>query len=133
MPAPLQSHKRVIWKIADSAITSPDMSGCPLPVWIEWLQALAVPVIACVGAWIALQQMRLARVKLQHDTYDRKHTVFVAVRSLLTVVAGLKRAPSLEDMRAFIIEAMFHFQSPLAIGMMAAFLRAMEPVGNVRD
>lgn len=80
------------------------MPGCPLPIWIQWLQALAVPVIAAVGAWIALQQMHLARVKLQHDTYDRKYGVFVAVRSLLIVVSGLKRAPYVEDMGAFINE-----------------------------
>jgi len=79
-------------------------SGSPLPVWIEWLQALAVPVVAGVGAWIALQQMHLARVKLQHDTYDRKYAVFQTVRWLLIVVAGLKRAPTLEDMRGFINE-----------------------------
>jgi hypothetical protein len=90
------------WGTASLFFTA--MSGCPLPIWIQWLQALAVPVIAAVGVWIALQQMHLARVKLQHDTYDRKYGVFVAVRSVLTVVAGLKRAPHLEDMRDFINE-----------------------------
>ena len=79
-----------------------------LPLWVQYGQALGPPLLAAVigglGAWIALQQMHLARVKLQHETYDRKYAVFVAVRSLLTVVAGLKRAPYLEDMRAFINE-----------------------------
>lgn len=63
-----------------------------------------MPVVAVVGAWVALQQMHLARVKLQHDTYDRKYAVFQAVRWVLIVVAGLKRAPTLEDMRSFINE-----------------------------
>jgi hypothetical protein len=79
-----------------------------LPLWLQYGQALGAPllagVIGVVGTWIALQQMRLARVKVQHDTYDRKFAVFVAVRSLLTVVAGLTRATYLEDMRAFINE-----------------------------
>jgi len=61
-------------------------------------------MVAGVGAWIALQQMHLARVKLQHDTYDRKYAVFQAVRWVLIVVAGLKRAPTLDDMRGIINE-----------------------------
>jgi len=28
-----------------------------LPLWVQALQALAVPVIAAVGAWVAVQQM----------------------------------------------------------------------------
>jgi uncharacterized ubiquitin-like protein YukD len=84
------------------------MPQSQLPLWVQYGQALGPPLLAAViggvGAWIALQQMHLARVKLQHETYDRKYAVFVAVRSLLTVVAGLKRAPYLEDMGAFIKE-----------------------------
>ena len=82
------------------------MSQSQLPLWVQYGQALGPPLLAAViggvGAWIALQQMHLTRVKLQHDTYNRKYAVFEAVRWLLTVVAGLKRAPYLEDMRAFI-------------------------------
>lgn len=48
--------------------------------------------------------MRLARVKIRNDTYERKYAVFVAVDYLLTVVAGLKRAPYLDDMRDFIYQ-----------------------------
>jgi hypothetical protein len=63
-----------------------------LPLWVQYGQALGALVLAgvigCLGAWIALQQMHLARVKLQRDTYDGKYTVFVAVRSLLIVVAA---------------------------------------------
>ena len=56
------------------------MSGCPLPLWVQVLQALLVPVIAAVGAWVALQQMYLARVKLQHDLYDRRYAVFQRIQ-----------------------------------------------------
>lgn len=82
------------------------MSQSQLPVWVQYAQALGAPVLAVIiggsGAWIAFQQMRLARIKVQHDTYDRKYAVFLAVCWVLTVVAGLKRAPTLEDMRDFI-------------------------------
>jgi hypothetical protein len=82
------------------------MSQSQLPLWVQYGQALGPPLLAGViggiGAWIALQQMYLARIKLQHDTYDRKYAVFEAVSWVLLGVAALKRAPSLEDMRAFL-------------------------------
>ena len=82
------------------------MSRSQLPLWVQYGQALGPPllagVIGIVGAWIALQQMHLARIKLQHDTYDRKYAVFEAVSWVLLGVAALKRAPSLEDMRNFL-------------------------------
>ncbi len=56
------------------------MSGSSLPLWVQVLQALAVPVIAAVSAWVAWQQMHIARTKLQHDRYDRRYAVFQAVR-----------------------------------------------------
>jgi hypothetical protein len=56
------------------------MPSCSMPFWVQVLQALAVPVIAAAGAWVALQQMHIARVKLQHDLYDRRYAVFEAVR-----------------------------------------------------
>jgi hypothetical protein len=84
------------------------MSQSQLPLSVQYAQALGAPLIAVViggfGAWIAFQQMRLARIKVRHDTYDRKYAVFLAVRWVLIVVAGLKRAPTLEDMRDFITE-----------------------------
>ena len=52
-----------------------------LSFWIKALQALAVPVIAAVGASVAIQQMVIARVRLRHDLYDRRYAVFYAVRS----------------------------------------------------
>jgi hypothetical protein len=84
------------------------MSQSQLPLWVQYAQALGAPLLAVViggfGAWIGFQQMRLARIKVQHDTYDRKYAVFQAVRWVLIVVSGLKRAPTLEDMRNFINE-----------------------------
>src|SRR5262245_41452405 len=77
------------------------MSACPLPLWIQWLQALAVPVIAAVGAWIALQQM-LARVKLRHDLYERRFAVYQAARKFLAEV--LTYAAVADDaLRAYVV------------------------------
>jgi hypothetical protein len=62
--------------------------------------------------------MHLARVKLQHDTYERKYAVFAAVRWLLTGISALKRAPNLVDMRDFINEigaASFLFDDKLVV------------------
>jgi hypothetical protein len=82
------------------------MSQSQLPLWVQYGQALGPPllagVIGTIGAWIAVQQMHLARVKLQHDTYDRKYAVFQSVSWVLLIVSALKRAPSVEDMGAFI-------------------------------
>ena len=54
------------------------------------LQALAVPVIALVGAWIAARQMLIANEKLQLDDfvwkYDRRFAVFTATREILEKV-----------------------------------------------
>jgi hypothetical protein len=40
-------------------------------------------MIAAVGARPSAQQMRIARIKLQHDLYDRRYAVFQAVRRFL--------------------------------------------------
>jgi hypothetical protein len=93
-----------------------------LPLWLQYGQALGPPLLAAVigsvGAWIALQQMHLARIKLQHDTYDRKYAVFAAVHWLLTGISAFKRAPNLVDMRDFINEigaASFLFDDKLVV------------------
>src|SRR5262249_63418 len=84
------------------------MSQGQLPIWVQYAQALGAPAIAVViggfGAGVPFQQMRLARLNIQNGTYDRKYAVFLAVRWVLLVVAALKRAPTLEDMRGFINE-----------------------------
>jgi hypothetical protein len=87
-----------------------------LPLWVQILQALAVPVIAAVGAWVALQQMHIARVKLQHGLYDRRYAVFQSVRSLLNEV-NINKIVSPETFQSFVIgttDAPFLFDDGLA-------------------
>jgi hypothetical protein len=57
-----------------------------LPVWIQYIQAGAVILIPIIGAFIANQQVKIARVKLQHDLYERRFEVFQAARKLLAHV-----------------------------------------------
>ncbi len=101
-----------------------------LPVWAQILllvmQALAVPVIAAVGAWVAIQQMRIARVKLQHDLYDRRYAVFQAARTLLAEVITSRDASD-EAFRAFSIgtaDAAFLFDDSLSTYLKAIHDRA---------
>ena len=68
----------------------------------EYLQALAVIAIPLVGAWLAWQQVQIARVKLQHDLFERRYNVFAAARRLLAQI-DTHRRPSDEDLRAFML------------------------------
>jgi hypothetical protein len=63
-----------------------------LPLWLQYLQAIAVVCIPPIGAWIAWQQMRIADVKLQHDLYDRRFAVYGAARKLLLEIATTRTA-----------------------------------------
>jgi hypothetical protein len=93
-----------------------------LSLWVQALQALAVPVIAAVGTWVAIQQMVIARVKLQHDLYDRRYAVFDAVRAFLNEAIG-SQVVSPETFRTFALktaDAEFLFDDGLA-----AYLREM--------
>lgn len=52
-----------------------------------YLQALIIPVISLIGAWIAVRQMLIADGKLQLDTferqYERRFAVYEATRKIL--------------------------------------------------
>ena len=88
-----------------------------LPICIQWVQALGFPVVglilAIVGAVLAYQQFRLARVKLQPDLYDRRYAAFKAAQDYL-LAAHRDNAPSPEAFRDFAIgtsQAVFLFDN----------------------
>jgi hypothetical protein len=54
-----------------------------LPPWLQYLQAGAVILIPLIGAWIAWQQVQIARAKLHFDLYEKRFAVFEAARSLI--------------------------------------------------
>jgi hypothetical protein len=72
------------------------------PFCVQVLQGLAVLVIAPMRTWVALQQMYLARVKLQHDLYDRRYAVFEAVRRFLDAAVST-RVVSPEIFNTFVL------------------------------
>ena len=94
------------------------MTASSLPPWLQYLQALslvAIPfvglIITGLGAWIALQQMRIARMKLDHDRYERRLRIFEASHALLSE-AIVKETVSDATLKVFFVEtvvAPFHF------------------------
>jgi hypothetical protein len=71
--------------------------------------------IAFVGAWVGYQQMQIARVKLQHDLFDKRFKVYEAARTLL-VAATNKDQPTHEDLNTFYgmaADALFLFDDEL--------------------
>jgi hypothetical protein len=108
------------------------MGTSPLPSWVQILQALAVPLIAAVGAWVAIQQMRIARIKLQHDLYDRRYAIFQAVRRFLDATV-VSLVVSSDILRAFVIgtaDAEFLFPDELAayLGEMSRRARTAQSI-----
>jgi hypothetical protein len=86
------------------------------PLSLQYLQAGALIAIPAVGAWLAWQQVQIARVKLQHDLYDRRYRVFDATRRILANVCA-KGHISNEDQRTFTIDtgdAIFLFDDDFA-------------------
>jgi hypothetical protein len=89
-----------------------------LPEWLQYAQAIgavATPILAAIvaslAAWIALQQMRIARMKLDHDRYEKRVAVFEAARKLLAE-AVTTDSISRETFREFVVGtsvAPFHF------------------------
>jgi len=58
-----------------------------LPKWLQYAQALSqavgIPLVAGIGAWVAWLQMRVARAKLQHDVFERRWAIYQATLDFL--------------------------------------------------
>lgn len=110
------------------------MGTSPLPNWVQILQALAVLAVAIVGAWVAVQQMRIAKVKLQHDLYDRRYAVFQAVRQFLDA-AVVQSVVSHDTLRRFVVgtaDAEFLFPDELAAYLAEMSLRGRKAQSILR-
>jgi hypothetical protein len=57
----------------------------PLPIWLQWVQAIALILLPVVGAYVALKQMHLQEMRLQHDLYDRRFRIYDATRKFLSI------------------------------------------------
>lgn len=89
-----------------------------LPLWVSYVQALAIPGFTVVGAfvavWIAWQQKGIARQKLDHDRFFREHdrrvAVYIATRTILRDV--YREGLSEESVRTYtlcVLDAQFLF------------------------
>jgi len=108
-----------------------------LPVWVQYVQALALPmftvVIAGIAAWVGWQQMQLNLVKLQSDLYERRYKVFEAMRALVRHAAYQTELDE-EEIRAYAFtagEAVFLFDDGDGV---AGYVQKMrDQVSNVRE
>lgn len=99
------------------------MSSSPqLPLWVSYVQALAVPLIglilALLGVWISARQMLTAKEKLSLDEFDRQYerrvTVYEATRKILGAVFHEKMTEA--DVKAYglhVLDAQFLFDENL--------------------
>jgi hypothetical protein len=62
-----------------------------------------------VGAWIAYQQVRIAKAKLKFDLYSKRYAVFEAARNLWIEVVQHDHVdtPAIKDFLAKTSEAVF--------------------------
>lgn len=68
-----------------------------------WLSALATPLIAVLGLWIAYQQFRLQRYRFRYDLSERRLAVFFAVREFLEATLAV-RLPNDEALAKFTLQ-----------------------------
>ena len=54
-----------------------------LPAIVQWLQATSLLLLAIAGVFIAGQQAKTARIKLQHDLFDRRYKTFEYVNTFV--------------------------------------------------
>ena len=64
---------------------------------MSWFPQTLLAFIAACAAWIAFQQMAIARQKLNHDLFERRFIVYMAVRDYINAV--LKTANRPDDLR----------------------------------
>lgn len=54
--------------------------------WIDVLSALLIPAIAVVGVYIAVQQYRINKQRLRHETYERRLAIYKCVQRYLSEI-----------------------------------------------
>ena len=72
---------------------------------------MGVPALAGVGAFLAYQQMQIARTKLQHDLYERRTKVYLGIAEFLADISmmGQVSPESFARFYAAMREAQFLF------------------------
>ena len=101
-----------------------------LPIWISYMQALAVPFIAALGVWIALQQMRVARSKLRHDLWDKRFGVYEATVQLIEVASQRRLSQEFLDQHfQKITGSMFLFDNDAVLSIWGVYGHAKMALG----
>ncbi|HWX26613.1 MAG TPA: hypothetical protein VNZ53_04135 [Steroidobacteraceae bacterium] len=99
------------------------MSPPQLPIWVSYLNALAVPLIAAVvttvGTWVAARQMLIAHDRLRHDEfyrqYERRFAVYEVTRQFLAqVYHGNISDDDIRAYRLHTLDAKFLFDDAMA-------------------
>jgi hypothetical protein len=78
------------------------MNSCPLPYWIQLLQALAVPAIALLAAVIGCFQWRTAHQKVVLDLFDRRMVTYTALREVVAMVRASSSAATPDNSLKFL-------------------------------
>jgi hypothetical protein len=84
-------------------------------IWPLWAQVFVLPsigiILTSVGVWVAVQQMRIARIKTQHDLFDRRFRIYesaLAVTGEYVRYGNLRRG-MLEEYRSEILALQLRF------------------------
>lgn len=56
--------------------------------WIQIFSALLTPIVAIVAVFIAFMQWRTAQHKLKHELFDRRFSIYEAVRNFISSIVG---------------------------------------------
>lgn len=67
---------------------------------LELLKAAPITIVGVITAYIAWQQWRTSRQRLQFDLYDRRLRVYEAVQELIAKASGLQSEDLVEFRRA---------------------------------
>jgi hypothetical protein len=71
--------------------------NCPLPYWMQMLQALAVPAIALLAAVIGYFQWRTAHNRVVIDLFDRRMKIFTDCRDILQPIIASPSVTTTQD------------------------------------
>jgi hypothetical protein len=59
------------------------MTACPLPEWVQYLQALSTPAIAVLALVIGVAQWRTAHQRAVLDLFERRMAIFDAISGVI--------------------------------------------------
>lgn len=106
-----------------------------LPIWLQYAQTIGVLAIAFVGAFIAWQQVEIAREKLRHDAYDRRFKLYDAAGKFLAQIIKSAKIDG-DDVREYregIGEAVFLLDEETAAFLISIADRAQFAMVNQEE